>query len=750
MHPVAPRATRLAVIIIGVVLAAFDAIDGAAQANEARRIEALLAQMTLAEKIGQLQQLDGEADGRYRPEHLDLARQGRLGSTLNVRGAARVNELQRAAVEQSRLKIPLIFAFDVIHGYRTVFPIPLGETASWDPEGVERAAAIAAAESRAAGVHWTFAPMVDIARDARWGRMAEGAGEDPYLGAVMARARVRGFQGDDYGRPDRVVACAKHWVGYGAAEAGRDYNTTDISEHTLRSVYFPPFKAALDAGAGTFMSAFNALNAMPSSANRWTLTGVLRDEWKFDGLVVSDYNSVIELVNHAIAADRAEAAARAMTGGVDMEMVSRTYAEHLERLVQQGTVQLAAIDEAVRRVLRIKLRAGLFDRPYAEPAREQATVGKAEFRTEARRAAARAMVLLENGKGVLPLAASLRRIAVVGPLADDRESTLGNWIGDGRPAEAVTVLEGIRAAVSPGTEVTHAQGVTLNVASMLAEGPAAADREAMGAAVRLSRDADATVLVLGETGAMSGEASSRSSLELPGSQLALAQDVLATGKPVVVVLMNGRPLALSWLAAHAPALLEAWFPGTDGGHAVADVIFGRVNPGGKLPVTFPRVTGQVPLYYNHLRTGRPPLEKEKYTSKYLDVPWTPLYPFGYGLSYTTFAVRDLRLAASRVARDGRVRLSVEVANTGSRDGDEVVQVYVQDVVASVARPVQELKAFQRVTLRAGESRRVEFALGPDALGFYNASMSWVVEPGEFRLRVGTSSADGLSASFVVE
>jgi beta-glucosidase len=656
------------------------------------------------------------------------------------------------AVEESRLKIPLIFAFDVIHGYRTVFPIPLGESASWDPESVERAAAIAAAEARAAGVHWTFAPMVDIARDARWGRIAEGAGEDPHLGAVMARARVRGFQGDDYSQPDRVVACAKHWVGYGAADGGRDYDTTDISEHTLRTLYFPPFKAALDAGAGTFMSAFNALNGVPASANRWTLTRVLREEWKFDGLVVSDYNSVLELVNHGIAADHAEAARRALGAGVDMEMVSRTYAGHLERLAKSGAVPMAKIDEAVQRVLRIKLRAGLFERPYADPAREQATVGKPEFRAEARRAAARAMVLLENEGGVLPLATSLRRLAVIGPLADDRESTLGNWIGDGRASEAVTPLEGIRAALGAGTEVVHARGVALDVASLSIGAPdlSAADRAGIEEAVRVAREADAIVLVLGETGAMSGEAASRSSLELPGAQLALAQQVMASGKLVAVVLMNGRPLALSWLAAHAPAILEAWFPGTEGGHAVADVLFGRVNPGGKLPVTFPRVTGQVPLSYNHLHTGRPPSEKEKYTSKYLDVPWTPLYPFGHGLSYTSFALKDLRLETARIPRAGRVGLSVEVANTGSREGDEVVQVYVQDVVASVSRPVQELKAFRRVTLRPGESRRVAFTLGPEALGFYDESMAWVVEPGEFRVRVGTSSVDGLSATIIVQ
>lgn len=713
------------------------------------RIDALLARMTLEEKLGQLQQLDGMADGAYRPEHPELARAGRLGSTLNVRGAARVNELQRAAVDQSRLKVPLIFAFDVIHGYRTIFPIPLGEAASWDPEAVERAAAIGAAEARAAGVHWTFAPMVDIARDARWGRIAEGAGEDPFLGAALARARVRGFQGDDYSRPDRVVACAKHWVAYGAAEAGRDYNTVDLSERTLRAVYFPPFKAAVEAGVGTLMSAFNDLNGVPASGNPFTLTQVLRKEWGFDGLVVSDYTSVTELIAHGLAADEAEAARHALGAGVDMEMVSRSFAAHAPRLIKEGRLTIAAVDEAVRRVLRIKLRAGLFENPYADETREKATLLKPEHRAAARQIAARSMVLLKND-GVLPLSPSLRKLAVIGPLADDRENMLGNWTGDGRKEDVVTVLEGIRSALT-SAEVAHEPGVALTLDSLRPDGGPGedADRAGIERAERAARAADAVVLVVGETGAMSGEASSRASLDLPGRQLELARRLVATGRPVAVVLMSGRPLAIPWLAANAPAILAAWFPGTEAGHAVADVLFAKVDPGGKLPVTFPRSAGQAPLYYNHKNTGRPPDPKQKYTSKYLDVEWTPLYPFGHGLSYTRFTLGDLQVTPGAIPPSGTVTVSATVQNAGTRDGDEVVQLYVRDVVASVTRPVQELKGFQRVTLRPGESRRVEFRLGPAELGFYDRDMKWVVEPGRFEVRVSDSSVGGLTGSFEV-
>lgn len=738
-----------------------------------RRINTLLARMTLAEKLGQLQMLDGEANGNFRPEHRDMVRRGLLGSTLNVRGAARVNELQRIAITESRLKIPVLFAFDVIHGYRTVFPVPLGEAASFDPAAVERAAEVAAAEASAAGVRWTFAPMVDIARDARWGRIVEGAGEDPYLGAALARARVRGFQGADYGAPERIVACAKHWVAYGAAEAGRDYNTVDMSETTLREVYFPPFKAAVDAGVGTFMSAFNDLNGVPTSANPFTLTTVLRGEWKFDGIVVSDYESVKELMNHALAADEREAARLALTAGVDIEMVSRLYNQHGEALLKERKLTLATIDEAVRRVLRIKFRLGLFERPYADEARERAVVMRAEHVAAARTIAARSLVLLKNERGALPLAKDLKSIAVVGPLADSPKDMLGSWTGDGRAEDAVTLLQGIKAKVSPQTKVSYVKGVAVegrgvtgnydappptasnaggtNVAQSSDEARNSVtptDRDGINDAVRLARVSDVTVVAVGESAEMSGEAASRTSLDLPGRQLELIQAIHATGKPYVVVLMNGRPLTINWLAENAPAILETWFAGTQGGHAIADVLFGDVNPGGKLPVTFPRAVGQLPLYYNHKRTGRPPTD-QKYTSKYLDVPWTPLYPFGYGLSYTQFRLSDLRLSAQSIRPDGQLTATVELENTGARAGDEVVQLYLRDVAASVTRPVKELKGFERVTLAPGERRRVEFRLTPAHLGFYNRALRFTVEPGDFKVFTGTSSADGLEASFKV-
>ena len=707
--------------------------------NVEARINALLAKMTLEEKLGQLQQLDGEANGNYRPEHLQMVREGRLGSTLNVRGAAKTNELQRIAMTESRLKIPLIFGFDVIHGYRTIFPIPLGEAASWDPVAAERSASIAAAEARAAGVHWTFAPMVDIARDPRWGRITEGSGEDPYLGAAMARARVLGFQGQDYSANDRVVACAKHWVAYGATEGGRDYNSTNVSERSLREVYFPPFKAALDAGVGTFMSAFNDLDGVPASANHFTLTDVLRGEWKFDGIVVSDYTSVEELIKHGVAADGPDAAREALNAGVDMEMVSRLYNKHAAELIKERKLSLQTINEAVRRVLRIKFRLGLFDQPYANEELERRVVFNSENVAAARQIAARSIVLLKNDHDVLPLDKNVRSIALIGPLADSRHDVLGSWNGDGKEADAVTLLQGLKLKV-PQTKINYAQGCDIGC-----------DKDdGFAAAVRAARNSDVVVIAVGESADMSGEAAARSSLDLPGRQLDLVKAVRAAGKPTVVVLMNGRPLTINWIAENTPAVLETWFSGSQAGNAIADVIFGDVNPGGKLPVTFPRSVGQIPLYYNHKNTGRPPDANNKYTSKYLDEAWTPLFPFGYGLSYTQFKITNLQLSAPRIPLNGKVTVSVDVENTGKRTGDEVVQLYVRDVVASVTRPVKELKGFQRITLQPGEKKRVEFVLTTAELGFWNREMRFTVEPGEFKVMVGANSEELLDAAFEVE
>jgi beta-glucosidase len=769
------RKTRLLPVFIVLISLVLGVTAPAQQQNDVeRRIDALLARMTLEEKLGQLQQLDGHADGKYRPEHVELVRKGLLGSTLNVRGAEQTNELQKIAVEQSRLKIPLIFGFDVIHGYRTIFPVPLGEAASWDPAAVERSASVAALETRASGVHWTFAPMVDIARDARWGRIVEGSGEDPYLGSVMARARVRGFQGTDYSAADKIVATAKHFVAYGAAEAGRDYNTTDMSERVLREVYLPPFKAAVDAGVGTFMTSFNDLNGVPATGNPFLLTDVLRGEWKFDGFVVSDYTAVMELMNHRLAANEAEAAQHGLNAGTDMEMVSRFYNQHGPELLRQGKLSQKTIDEAVRRILRIKFRLGLFDKPYSDQARERAAVLNAANVAAAREVAARSMVLLKNERATLPLAKSVGSIAVIGPLADDPKAMLGSWAGDGKPADAVTLLNAIKQRI-PAAKVVYAKGVAIDVPGATGNFDArpattsnaggtnvtsAADIEAarnattpvgpnsIQEAVNAARSSDVTVLAVGETAEMSGEAASRTSLDLPGRQLELIQAIHATGKPYVVVLMNGRPLTINWLADNSPAILESWFAGTQAGNAIADVLFGDVNPGGKLPVTFPRTLGQVPIYYNHKSTGRPPTD-QKYTSKYLDVPVTPLYPFGYGLSYTQFTIGQPELSATSIVANGQLTVSVEVENTGKVTGDEVVQLYVRDEASSVTRPVKELKSFQRVTLKAGEKRRLQFTLTPEHLGFYNREMRWIVEPGDFRVMVGPNSEDLREARFQV-
>ena len=695
--------------------------------------------MTLAEKLGQLQQLDGTWDGDIRPEQMELARQGLLGSAIYVRGAKRTTELQRAAMNESKLKIPILFSFDVIHGYRTIFPVPLGEAASWDPSVVERADSIAAAEASAAGIRWTFAPMVDIARDPRWGRIVEGSGEDPFLGGAMAAAAVRGFQGTNYSHPDKIVACAKHWVAYGAAEGGRDYNTTEVSERTLREIYFPPFQAAVDAGVGTVMSAFNDLDGIPCTANSFILTDVLRREWHFDGIVVSDYKGVKELMAHGVAANGEEAAARALTAGVDMEMVSRLFNEYGAQLVQDGKISMATIDQAVRRVLRIKYRLGLFEHPYSDEALEKATLLSPANLTAARELAARTFVLLKNDHNTLPISPQLKSIAVLGPLADDAQSMMGPWNGDGRKEDAVTLLAGIRARLPTTTKINYARGCDVTGDS----------HTGFDEAVSAARESDFTILAVGESAHMSGEAASRSSLDLPGQQLELIQAIHATGKPYAVVLMNGRPLSINWVATNSPAILETWFAGTQGGNAIADTLFGDVDPGGKLPVTFPRSVGQVPIYYDHKNTGRPPGGDSEDDSRYIDIPWTPLYPFGYGLSYTQFKLSNLQLSASPIRPQGSITIGVDVENTGDRAGDEVVQLYLHDLVASVTRPVKSLKGFERVSLRPGESRHVEFTLGPGQLGFYDQAMHFNVEPGTFKVMVGTSSEEGLESSFEV-
>jgi beta-glucosidase len=716
-------------------------VSVARQARE-RFVDSVLALMTLEEKVGQLMQYSGyqAVTGPGQPVAGDAQiRSAQVGSFLNVHGAENTRRLQRMAVEQTRLKIPLLFAHDVIHGFRTIFPVPLAEAASWDPPAAERAARIAAIEATANGLHWTFAPMVDIARDPRWGRIVEGSGEDPLLGSAFAAARVRGFQGTDLAAPNTMAATVKHFAAYGGAEGGRDYDIVELSEQTLKEIYLPPFYAAVAAGAQTVMASFNEVNGVPLHANQRLLRDVLRGEWAFGGLVVSDWGGIQELLAHGVAATREDAGVLAMKAGVDVDMVSGIYPADIPRALSRGRVTQGEIDEAVRRVLRLKYRMGLFQDPYrySDTTRQRTLTLAPEHMAAAREIGRKSIVLLKNERRVLPLSKTLGTIAVIGPLADDRRSMLGSWHADGRAEDAVTILAGIRQAVSSGTRVIYARGTSVD--SMSTSG--------FAEAVAAARQADAVVLVLGEHADMSGEAASRASIDLPGAQEALARAVHAVGKPTVAVLANGRPLSIAWLAAEVPSILETWFLGTQMGHSVADVLFGDYNPGGKLPVTFPRTTGQIPIYYNRKNTGRPPVTENKYTSKYLDVAWTPLFPFGHGLSYTTFAYDNLRLSAATMRERDTLTVSVDVANTGDRAGDEVVQLYVQDEVASVTRPLKQLKAFSRITLQPGQRRTVTFQLRSDDLAYYNAAARRVVEPGFFKVYVGTSSASVREARF---
>jgi len=735
---------RATPVVAGVETAPPETVRAAPGAGSAmdRFLDSLLARMTLEEKLGQLNQPAGPGSDTGPAARAGTAaeiRAGRIGSFLGVYGAARTRELQRVAVEESRLHIPLLFAHDVIHGFRTIFPVPLAEAASWDPEAVERSARIAAVEATAHGVHWTYAPMVDIARDPRWGRVVEGSGEDPYLGAVMAAARVRGFQGAKLAADNTLLATAKHFAAYGAAEGGRDYNTAELSPHTLHEIYLPPFRAAVDAGAQSVMAAFNEIAGVPMHAHRHLLRDVLRDDWGFEGVLVSDYTGVMELIRHGVAGDSSAAGALAIRAGVDVDMVSTIYLNQLPSLVRGGLVPESLVNQAARRVLRAKYYLGLFDDPYrySDSARERTRTLTPEHLVHAREMARKSIVLLKNSGATLPFSKRLRTIAVIGPLADDARSAIGSWAAAGRPEDAVTVLAGIRSAVSQGTRVLYARGAEV-------EGT---DTTGFAEAVRIARAADAVVLVLGEHQDMSAEARNRSSLDLPGVQQGLAERVHATGKPVAAVLVNGRPLSTPWLDANLPAIVEAWYLGVKMGPAVADVLFGDYNPGGKLPISVPRTVGQIPIYYNHKNTGRPPDEKEKYTSKYSDVPWTPLYPFGHGLSYTRFEYSNLRLSAAKIRMSDSITVSIELTNIGDRVGDEVVQLYLRDDVASLTRPVKELRRFRRITLEPGQTRTVAFVLGRDDLAFYGPELRPMVEPGTFTVYVGTSSADVSEAQF---
>ena len=734
------------------------------------RVESILRSMTLEEKVGQLVQYSaGQATGpgTGRTDYKDMIARGQIGSLLNVIDTPLLNEYQRIAVEKSRLHIPLLFGLDVIHGFRTEFPIPLGMASTWDPTLVEKASHVAALEASAIGIRWTFSPMVDIARDARWGRMAEGAGEDPYLGSAMAAAYVQGYQGTHLDAPDTMAACAKHFVGYGAAEGGRDYNSTEISEHTLREFYLPPFHAAVNAGTATLMSAFNSLNGVPSTANPFTLTQVLRKEWGFQGFVVSDWNSIGELLPHGIATDGATAARKAFLAGVDMDMVSSLYHDHLAQLVRSGAVPEARVDESVRRVLRVKLALGLFEHPYVDEGRAQQVFFLPESLQLAQIIAERSFVLLKNapadgGKPLLPISKDVKKVAVIGPIADKPSDPEGTLFGSTAPKSGVLSFPAELARRLGESNVIRAKGV----------GVAKGSNEGIAEAVAAARGADLAILTLGESPDMSGEAGSRSNLGLPGRQQELLEAVVGTGKPVVLILFSGRPLTVPWAVEHVPAILAAWLPGTAAGPALARTLFGESNPSGKLVVSWPRSVGQEPLYYNALNTGRPPDNVDltqpphdvatRYVSRYLDELNSPQFPFGYGASYTTYSYGPTRVNKTQLSAEGlnqglnrrgaastALIAEAEVSNTGSRAGEEIVQLYVRLQGTSTAQPIRALKGFQHIVLAPGETRKVTFNLGPEAFALWNAGNEFAVEPSKATVWISPDSTSGTGAALEI-
>ena len=713
------------------------------------KVEALLQKMTMEEKLGQMNQLspwDFE-------ELAARVRKGEVGSILNVVNPEEINKIQKIAVEESRLGIPILVSRDVIHGYKTIFPIPLGQAATFNPQIAEDGARVAAIEASADGIRWTFAPMIDISRDPRWGRIAESCGEDPYLSSVMGAAMIKGYQGDSLNDPTAIAACAKHFVAYGAAEGGKDYNSTFIPERVLRNVYLPPFKAAVEAGCATFMTSFNDNDGVPSTANKFVLKDVLRDEWKYDGMVVTDWASAAEMINHGFCVDGKDAAEKSVNAGVDMEMVSETFIKNLKQSVAEKKVSMETIDNAVRNILRLKFRLGLFENPYVVTPQ---TVKYADAHLQiAKTAAEQSVILLKNDAQTLPFTDKVKTVAVVGPMADAPCEQMGTWVFDGEKEHTQTPLKAIREMYGDKVNVIFEQGLAYS-----------RDKNVSGIAkaVNAARRADVVVCFVGEESILSGEAHSLANLDLQGAQSQLIKSLAATGKPVVTVVMAGRQLTISDEVEVSDAVLYSFHPGTMGGPAIADILFGKVNPSGKTPVTFPRMTGQAPIYYAHNNTGRPanptemlideiPVEAGQTSvgcrSFYLDAGNSPLFPFGYGLSYTNFEYSDLKLASDKLTVDGEVNVSVNLKNAGKYDGTEVVQLYVQDKVGSVTRPVKELKAFQRVELKAGESKTVTFTLPVSDLAFWRYDMSYGVEPGDFKLWVGTNSAEGLSADFTV-
>lgn len=713
------------------------------------KVEALLQKMTMEEKLGQMNQLspwDFE-------ELAARVRKGEIGSILNVVNPEEINKIQKIAVEESRLGIPILVSRDVIHGYKTIFPIPLGQAATFNPQIAEDGARVAAIEASADGIRWTFAPMIDISRDPRWGRIAESCGEDPYLSSVMGAAMIKGYQGDSLNDPTAIAACAKHFVAYGAAEGGKDYNSTFIPERVLRNVYLPPFKAAVEAGCATFMTSFNDNDGVPSTANKFVLKDVLRDEWKYDGMVVTDWASAAEMINHGFCVDGKDAAEKSVNAGVDMEMVSETFIKNLKQSVEEKKVSMETIDNAVRNILRLKFRLGLFENPYVVTPQ---TVKYADAHLQvAKTAAEQSVILLKNDAQTLPFTDKVKTVAVVGPMADAPYEQMGTWVFDGEKEHTQTPLKAIREMYGDKVNVIFEQGLAYSRDKNVA---------GIAKAVNAARRADVVVCFVGEESILSGEAHSLANLDLQGAQSQLIKSLAATGKPVVTVVMAGRQLTISDEVEASDAVLYSFHPGTMGGPAIADILFGKVNPSGKTPVTFPRMTGQAPIYYAHNNTGRPanptemlideiPVEAGQTSvgcrSFYLDAGNSPLFPFGYGLSYTNFEYSDLKLASDKLTVDGEVNVSVNLKNAGKYDGTEVVQLYVQDKVGSVTRPVKELKAFQRVELKAGESKTVTFTLPVLDLAFWRYDMTYGVEPGDFKLWVGTNSAEGLSADFTV-
>jgi beta-glucosidase len=730
-----------------------------------RFVTQLMSKMTLDEKIGQLN-LPGAGDiTTGQAGSSDIAgkiRKGQVGGLFNIKGVEKIRDVQKIAVEQGRLKIPLLFGMDVIHGYQTVFPIPLGLAASWDMDLIQRSARIAAQEASADGICWTFSPMVDIARDPRWGRIAEGAGEDPYLGSQVARAMVRGYQGNDLKQNNTIMACVKHYALYGAVEAGRDYNTVDMSHIRMYNEYFPPYKAAVDAGCGSVMSSFNEVDGIPATGNKWLMTDVLRNQWGFKGFVVTDYTAINEMIAHGVG-DLQTVSAMSMNAGIDMDMVGEGFLTTLKKSLQEHKVTEAEINQACRRILEAKYKLGLFDDPYkyCDVNRAKTEIETASNRAEARRIAAETFVLLKNNNNILPIRKNAS-IAVIGPLGNSKENMLGTWAVAGNYATPISLLAGLKNVAAPNARIEYAKGANLSEDTLFEQRvsvfgkPLDNDRRPadvlLNEAVQLASRSDVILAALGESAEMSGESSSRSEIGLPQSQQDLLKALLKTGKPVVLVLFTGRPLALKWENDNVPSVINVWHGGSEAGNAVADVIYGNVNPSGKLTNTWPQVVGQEPLYYNHKNTGRP-LEKGKWFSKfrsnYLDVSNDPVYPFGYGLSYTNFSYSDIRLSRSTMNSSGEITATVSVTNTGNMDGKEVVQMYLNDPVSTITQPVERLIGFQKVFLRRGETKPVTFRISINDLKFYNSELKWVAEPGDFNVYIGTNSQDVKAAKFTL-